>query len=73
VTIARALSNTFAGIAPSGVVAFTAAQFTGMLAAVALTPLLWPADRPQAACSASAASAGSSDRATSSCSRSNRP
>jgi glycerol uptake facilitator-like aquaporin len=45
VTVARALSNTFAGIAPSGVAAFTAAQFTGMLAAVAITPLLWPSKR----------------------------
>jgi glycerol uptake facilitator-like aquaporin len=45
VTIARALSNTFAGIAPSGVAAFTAAQFMGMLAAVALAPLLWPSKK----------------------------
>jgi glycerol uptake facilitator-like aquaporin len=42
VTIARALSDTFAGIAPSGVGAFIAAQFLGMFAAVALRPLLWP-------------------------------
>jgi glycerol uptake facilitator-like aquaporin len=42
VTIARALSDTFAGIAPSGVAAFIAAQITGMLAAVALTPVFWP-------------------------------
>lgn len=34
VTIARALSDTFAGIAPAGVVAFFAAQLVGMLAAV---------------------------------------
>jgi glycerol uptake facilitator-like aquaporin len=45
VTIARALSNTFAGIAPSGVAAFTVAQFTGMLTAVALAPLLWPSKK----------------------------
>ena len=42
VTIARALSDTFAGIAPSGVLAFIAAQLVGMLAAVALAPWLWP-------------------------------
>jgi len=46
VTIARALSNTFAGIAPSGVAAFIAAQSVGMLAAVILGRWLWtmPAD-----------------------------
>lgn len=42
VTIARALSNTFAGIAPAGVLAFTAAQLFGMLAAVMLGRWLWP-------------------------------
>jgi glycerol uptake facilitator-like aquaporin len=42
VTIARAFSDTFAGIAPSGVVAFIAAQLLGMFAAVALCPWLWP-------------------------------
>ena len=36
VTIARSLSDTFAGIAPTGVVAFIAAQFIGMFAAVFL-------------------------------------
>jgi len=36
VTIARSLSDTFAGIAPTGVAAFIAAQFVGMLAAVVL-------------------------------------
>jgi glycerol uptake facilitator-like aquaporin len=41
VTIARSLSDTFAGIAPTGVVAFIAAQFIGMLAAVALNRWLW--------------------------------
>jgi glycerol uptake facilitator-like aquaporin len=34
VTIARSLSDTFAGIAPSGVIAFIAAQFAGMVVAV---------------------------------------
>jgi glycerol uptake facilitator-like aquaporin len=36
VTIARSLSDTFAGIAPEGVVAFIAAQTVGMLAALAV-------------------------------------
>ena len=36
VTIARALSDTFAGIAPAGVLAFIVAQLVGMLAAVAV-------------------------------------
>jgi glycerol uptake facilitator-like aquaporin len=41
VTIARALTDTFAGIAPAGVVAFIAAQLVGMLAAVGLASWLW--------------------------------
>lgn len=41
VTIARALSNTFAGIAPANVAAFIAAQLAGMIAAVALGRWLW--------------------------------
>jgi glycerol uptake facilitator-like aquaporin len=41
VTIARALTNTFAGIAPAHVLAFIAAQFAGMFAAVALARWLW--------------------------------
>ena len=41
VTIARALSDTFAGIAPAGVGAFVAAQLAGMLAAVLLGRWLW--------------------------------
>jgi glycerol uptake facilitator-like aquaporin len=41
VTIARSLSDTFAGIAPSGVIAFIVAQLAGMLAAVAVARLLW--------------------------------
>jgi glycerol uptake facilitator-like aquaporin len=43
VTIARSLSDTFAGIAPTGVVAFIAAQFVGMLAAVVLARWFWRA------------------------------
>jgi glycerol uptake facilitator-like aquaporin len=42
VTIARSLSNTFAGIEPDGVPAFVAAQLVGMLTAVALARWLWP-------------------------------
>jgi glycerol uptake facilitator-like aquaporin len=43
VTIARSLSDTFAGIAPGGVAAFIAAQLTGALAASLLARWLWPA------------------------------
>jgi glycerol uptake facilitator-like aquaporin len=42
VTIARSLSDTFAGIAPAGVAAFIVSQFAGMLAAVILSRWLWP-------------------------------
>jgi glycerol uptake facilitator-like aquaporin len=41
VTIARALSDTFAGIAPAGVLAFVGAQFVGMFGAVMLGHWLW--------------------------------
>jgi glycerol uptake facilitator-like aquaporin len=41
VTISRALSDTFAGIAPAGVLAFIAAQLAGMLLAVSLGRWLW--------------------------------
>lgn len=41
VTIARAFSDTFAGIAPEGVPAFIAAQLAGMVAAVAVGRFLW--------------------------------
>jgi glycerol uptake facilitator-like aquaporin len=41
VTIARALSDTYAGIAPAGVTAFIAAQLSGTAAAVALARWLW--------------------------------
>ena len=41
VTIARSLSDTFAGIAPAGVIPFIAAQFVGMLAALAIARWLW--------------------------------
>jgi glycerol uptake facilitator-like aquaporin len=41
VTIARSLSDTFAGIAPAGVAAFIAAQLAGALAAVGMSRWLW--------------------------------
>jgi glycerol uptake facilitator-like aquaporin len=44
VTIARALSDTYAGIAPGGVLAFIAAQIAGALLAVALAR--WLLDAP---------------------------
>jgi glycerol uptake facilitator-like aquaporin len=43
VTIARSLSDTFAGITPSGVLGFIAAQLVGMLIAVLLGRWLWRA------------------------------
>jgi glycerol uptake facilitator-like aquaporin len=49
VTIARSVSDTFAGIAPSGVVAFIAAQFAGMLAAVLLARWLWTSTKTASA------------------------
>lgn len=41
VTLARSLSDTFAGIAPAGVAAFIAAQLAGMVLAVLLGRWLW--------------------------------
>jgi glycerol uptake facilitator-like aquaporin len=48
VTIARAFSDTFAGIAPSGVAMFIAAQLIGMALAIAVAASLWrePRQRP---------------------------
>lgn len=45
VTIARALSDTFAGIAPTDAPAFIAAQLVGALLGLAAARLLWPAPR----------------------------
>jgi glycerol uptake facilitator-like aquaporin len=42
VTIARSLSDTFAGIAPGGVLPFIAAQLVGMACAVLAARFLWP-------------------------------
>jgi len=41
VIIVRSISDTFAGIAPNGIIAFIAAQLAGMLAAVLLAHWLW--------------------------------
>jgi glycerol uptake facilitator-like aquaporin len=41
VTIARSLSDTFAGIAPSGVMGFVGAQLAGMGAAILVGRWLW--------------------------------
>jgi glycerol uptake facilitator-like aquaporin len=46
VTVARSLSDTFAGIAPGGVLAFIAAQCAGALAATLLALWLWPTRKP---------------------------
>jgi glycerol uptake facilitator-like aquaporin len=42
VTLARTMSDTFAGIAPAHAPAFIAAQLAGMGAALLLAPLIWP-------------------------------
>ena len=47
VTVARTLSDTFAGIAPSSVPAFVVAQLIGGLAALALAVFLHPDHRPR--------------------------
>ncbi len=46
VTIARALSDTFAGIAPAGVVSFVAAQIVGAFAAHLVSLWLWNEEEP---------------------------
>ena len=45
VSIARSLSDTFAGIAPSSVPAFIAAQAAGMALALLVASHLWPAEK----------------------------
>lgn len=52
VTVARALSDTFAGIAPADVPAFVAAQCIGAFGAAAASMLLWPAPIEEDAVSA---------------------
>ena len=46
ITIARALSDTFAGISPSNVPAFLVAQLLGALAAVPVAGLLFTSPKP---------------------------
>lgn len=53
ITIARALSNTFAGISPSHVPAFILAQLLGALAAIPVARLLFPGTKSQSASSPS--------------------
>ncbi len=48
ITVGRALSNTFAGIAPASVPGFVAAQLVGLLLGVALVRLLYPDAAPAA-------------------------
>jgi glycerol uptake facilitator-like aquaporin len=48
VTIARSFSDTFAGIAPSGILPFVLAQLAGMAAALLASRMLWPRDYPLA-------------------------
>ena len=45
VTVARSLSDTFAGIAPDGVLGFILAQMAGMLIGVTFGSWLWPTRR----------------------------
>ena len=48
VTIARAFTDTFAGIAPGSIAGFIAAQLIGAACGSALIAALYPADRPEA-------------------------
>ena len=48
VTVARMLSNTFAGIRPSSVPAFLVAQIVGAIVAVAVVSVLYPTIRDAA-------------------------
>jgi glycerol uptake facilitator-like aquaporin len=49
VTIARSISDTFAGIAPGGVIAFVAAQLAGAAAALVLARWFWGPTKAQQA------------------------
>lgn len=48
VTIARAFTNTFAGIAPGSILGFVLAQLLGAAIGIALVAALYPAARPEA-------------------------
>jgi glycerol uptake facilitator-like aquaporin len=45
ITVARSLSDTFAGIAPASVPLFIAGQLAGMLTAVAVSAWFWPSTK----------------------------
>jgi arsenate reductase len=49
VTVARAFTNTFAGIAPGSIPGFVVAQLVGAAVGTALVAVLYPVSRPQAA------------------------
>jgi glycerol uptake facilitator-like aquaporin len=49
VTIARAFTNTFAGIAPGSITGFVLAQLGGAALGALLVAALYPAARPEAA------------------------
>jgi len=48
ITIARSLTNTFAGIRPTDAPTFIAAQFIGAIAALGISYILFPAKEPPA-------------------------
>jgi glycerol uptake facilitator-like aquaporin len=52
VTIARSLSDTFAGIAPAGVLVFIISQVAGMVLGVAVALWLWPKSANMKMCTA---------------------
>lgn len=64
VTIARSISDTFAGIDPSAAPAFIVAQLVGMLAAVKLSRWLWPLEASDQITKGSVSSRGSDWEAT---------
>jgi glycerol uptake facilitator-like aquaporin len=51
ITVARSLTNTFAGIRPADIPGFIAAQFVGALAALAVARVLFPVKKATAALS----------------------
>lgn len=62
ITIARSLTNTFAGIRPVDTPAFIAAQFMSALAALGVARVLFPAKSPIPAASVTALMAGTAAR-----------
>src|SRR5262249_46455644 len=49
VTVGRAFTDTFAGIAPASVPGFVVAQLAGLLVGVGLIAVLYPRERPDEA------------------------